>query len=333
MSLFESFADNAVMKVGILTSGGDSPGMNACIRALVRVGISRGFEIVGIMGGLQGLLDRKFQEMQARSVANIIHRGGTLLTTGRSKEFRTVEGQMKAAQILEEEGFDALVAIGGNGTMQGMDKLQKIWKGQIIGLPGTIDNDVYGTDYSIGFDTAVNNAIDAVDKIRDTAQAFDRFFLIEVMGRDSGAIALDVGISCGAEAIVIPETVTNLKKIGEDIVAGRKRGKNFAFIIVAEGDEEGDAMEISRKLSTIVGEDCRVSVLGYIQRGGNPTRQDRVLATKLGAYTIDCIEAGKSGVLIGEIEGRLSETPFEDTYTKKKTLDNYLLGLVDSLSI
>ena len=320
------------MKVGILTSGGDSPGMNAAIRAIVRVGISRGCEMVGIMGGLQGLLDRLFVRMEARSVANIIHRGGTLLTTGRSKEFRTEEGQKKAARILEEEEFGALIAIGGNGTMQGMDKLQKIWKGQIIGLPGTIDNDVYGTDYSIGFDTAVNNAIDAVDKIRDTAQAFDRFFLIEVMGRHSGAIALDVGISCGAEAILVPETPTDLKAIAADIAAGRKRGKTFAFIIVAEGDEEGDAMEISRKMSSLVGEECRVSVLGYIQRGGNPTRQDRILATKLGGYAIECIAQGETGILLGEAKGELAKIPFADTI-KKKELDSFLLDMVEDLSI
>ncbi len=320
------------MKIGILTSGGDSPGMNAAIRAITRVGISRGYEMWGIMGGLQGLLDRLFVRMEARSVANIIHRGGTYLTTGRSKEFRTEEGQKKAARILDEEEFGALIAIGGNGTMQGMDKLQKFWSGQIIGLPGTIDNDVYGTDYSIGFDTAVNNAIEAVDKIRDTAQAFDRFFLIEVMGRHSGAIALDVGISCGAEAILVPETKTDLKKIAEDIVAGRKRGKNFAFIIVAEGDEEGDAMEISKKLSKLVGEECRVSVLGYIQRGGNPTRQDRILATKLGGFAIECIAKGETGVLLGVIKEELAMTPFADT-TKTKGLDNSLLELVEELSI
>ena len=320
------------MKVGIFTSGGDSPGMNAAIRATVRVGITKGYTMIGIMGGLQGLLDKLFVKMQARSVANIIHRGGTLLTTGRSKEFRTTEGQKKAARILEEEGFGALVAIGGNGTMQGMDKLQKYWSGQILGLPGTIDNDVYGTDYSIGFDTAVNNAIDAVDKIRDTAQAFDRFFLIEVMGRHSGAIALNVGISCGAEAILVPETPTDLQAIAKDIIEGRKRGKSFAFVIVAEGDEEGDAMEISRKMSKLVGEECRVSVLGYIQRGGNPTRQDRILGTKLGAYAIDCLARGETGVLLGMMKGELVMTPFADT-TKPKKLDEYLIGLVDSLSI
>ncbi|MHA2425789.1 MAG: ATP-dependent 6-phosphofructokinase [Candidatus Thorarchaeota archaeon] len=320
------------MKVGILTSGGDSPGMNAAIRAVVRVGITKGYTMVGIMGGLQGLLDKLFVKMEARSVANILHRGGTLLTTGRSKEFRTTEGQKKAAQILVEEGFGALVAIGGNGTMQAMDKLQQYWTGQIIGLPGTIDNDVFGTDFSIGFDTAVNNAIDAVDKIRDTAQAFDRFFLIEVMGRHSGAIALNVGISCGAEAILLPETPTDIKKISADIVEGRKRGKSFAFVIVAEGDEEGDAMEISRKMSKLVGEDCRVSVLGYIQRGGNPTRQDRILATKLGAYAIDCLVRGETGVLVGEVKGELAMTPFVDT-KKPKELDSYLVNLVESLSI
>ncbi len=320
------------MKIGILTSGGDSPGMNAAIRAVVRVGISRGHEMIGIMGGLQGLLDKLFVKMEARSVANIIHRGGTLLTTGRSKEFRTKEGQKKAARILDEEEIGALIAIGGNGTMQAMDKLQQFWIGQIIGLPGTIDNDIYGIDFSIGFDTAVNNAIDAVDKIRDTAQAFDRFFLIEVMGRDSGAIALDVGISCGAEAILVPETPTDLKAIAADVVAGRKRGKNFAFIIVAEGDEEGDAMEISRKMSKLVGEECRVSVLGYIQRGGNPTRQDRVLATKLGGYAIQCISNGETGVLLGEAKGELAKIPFAET-NKKKELDSFLLGMIDALTI
>jgi 6-phosphofructokinase 1 len=321
------------MRVGLLTSGGDSPGMNACIRAFVRIGLCRHLEIFGILGGLQGILDQKFMVMDARSVANIVHRGGTLLTTGRSEEFRNVSGQKKAAQVLLEQEFDALVAIGGNGTMQALTKLQKYWDGLVIGLPGTIDNDINGTDYSIGFDTAVNNAIEAVDKIRDTAQAFDRFFLIEVMGRDSGDIALHVGISVGAEAIAIPETPTDFDAIGKSIIEGRKRGKTFAFIIVAEGDEAGDASTISKKLSTIVGEKCRVSVLGYIQRGGNPSRMDRILATKLGAHAVDCVVTGKTGVMVGEIKGELVTTPLEDTWKKKKEIDTWLLDLVEELSI
>ncbi len=321
------------MRIGVLTSGGDSPGMNAAIRAIVRVGIYNNCEIYGICGGLQGILDRDFQRLEARSVANIIHRGGTILTTGRSEEFRTEEGQKKAANILEEEGIDALIAIGGNGTMQALKKLERFWDGRIIGLPGTIDNDVYGTDYSIGFDTAVNNAIAAVDKIRDTAQSFDRIFLIEVMGRHSGAIAVHVGIACGAEAILVPETPTDLEKIANEVIKGRRRGKGFAFLIVAEGDEAGNAMEIGRKLSEIVGETCRVSVLGYIQRGGNPTRLDRILATRLGAYAIRCILEGKTGIMLGIVKGQLTETPFEDTYTKKKEISRELLDLVRPLSI
>ncbi len=321
------------MKIGVLTSGGDSPGMNAAVRAIVRVGICKDLKPWGIVGGLQGILDEKFQLMEARSVANVIHRGGTVLTTGRSKEFRTEEGQKKAARILQEHNFHALVAIGGNGTMQALEALSKFWDGLLIGLPGTIDNDVYGTDFTIGFDTAVNNAIDAVDKIRDTAQSFDRIFLIEVMGRHSGDIAIHVGVSCGAEAILVPETETNIESLARSIIENRRRGKNFAFVIVAEGDEAGDAMEISRKMSGLVGENCRVSVLGYIQRGGNPTRQDRILATKLGAYAVECIKAGKSGVMLGEIAGKFVETPFVDTYSKGRDVDTYLLGLIEYLSI
>ncbi|MHA1934920.1 MAG: ATP-dependent 6-phosphofructokinase [Candidatus Thorarchaeota archaeon] len=317
----------------MLTSGGDSPGMNACIRAFVRIGLCRHLEIIGILGGLQGILDQRFMVLDARSVANIVHRGGTLLTTGRSEEFRKERGQKKAAQVLAEQEFDALVAIGGNGTMQALTKLQKYWDGLVIGLPGTIDNDIYGTDYSIGFDTAVNNAIEAVDKIRDTAQAFDRFFLIEVMGRDSGDIALHVGISVGAEAIAIPETPTDFDAIGKSIIEGRERGKTFAFIIVAEGDEEGDATTIGKKLSKIVGEKCRVSVLGYIQRGGNPSHVDRILATKLGAHAVDCVVTGETGVMVGEMKGQLVTTPLEDTWKKRKEIDTWLLSLVEELSI
>ncbi len=316
-----------------MTSGGDSPGMNACIRAIVRVGIFNGLEVYAIYGGLQGILDRRLEKLNARSVANIIHRGGTILTTGRSEEFRREEGQRRAAQILTDEGIDALVAIGGNGTMQALDKLSRFWSGQIIGIPGTIDNDVYGTDFSIGFDTAVNNAIDAVDKIRDTAQSFDRIFLIEVMGHYSGAIALHVGIACGAEDILIPETPTDIERIAETIIKGRRRGKGFVFLIVAEGDEAGNAVEIGRRMSELVGENCRVSVLGYIQRGGNPTRYDRILATKLGAHAVKCILDGKTGIMVGEVNGGLTETPLVDTYTKTKEVDLNLLELVRPLSI
>ena len=321
------------MRVAVITSGGDGPGMNAAIRAIVRVGRFHGHEMIGVSDGLQGLIDKRFQPMDARSVANIVHRGGTILGTGRSEEFRSDEGQQKAAKNLQSENIDALVIIGGNGTMTGMSRLQRFWKGKIIGLPGTIDNDMYGTDYSIGFDTAVNNALEAIDKIRDTAQAFDRFFLIEVMGRNSGAIATHVGIACGAEAIAVPETPTDLKAIAETIKRGRAKGKKSAFVIVAEGDEVGNAQEIAKKLAVLVDERCRVSVLGYIQRGGNPTSFDRILSTRLGAYAIECLEKGIDGVLVGIKDGELTTTPLEDTWNKKKEPESELLSLVDQLSI
>ena len=320
------------MRVGVFTSGGDSPGMNACIRAVVRIGLNRGCEIIGIHGGYQGILDRKFEHMDSRTVSKILHRGGTCLTTGRSPEYKTEEGTKKAARILTEEKIDGLIAIGGDGTMKGLSALMKCWDGKVIGAPGTIDNDLYGTDYSIGFDTAVNNAINAVDKIRDTGEAFSRVFLIEVMGRLSGFIALHVGISSGASAVVIPETPTDLNKIAEKIIKGRDLGKSSAFVIVAEGDEAGDATTLSKKLTKLVGENCRVSVLGYIQRGGAPTHHDRLLASRLGAFAIDCLMAGSSGFMVGEIDRKLVLTSFEETWTNVKEIEPWILELMEDLS-
>ena len=320
------------MRVGVLTSGGDSPGMNACIRAVVRIGMNRGCEIIGIRGGYQGILDRKFETMDSRTVSKILHRGGTYLTTGRSEEYKTEAGTKKAARILTEEKIGGLIAIGGDGTMRGLSALQKYWDGKVIGAPGTIDNDLYGTDFSIGFDTAVNNAVSAVDKIRDTGEAFSRVFLIEVMGRLAGAIALHVGISSGASAVVIPETPTDVKKIAKKIIRGRDLGKSSAFVIVAEGDEAGDATELGKKLTNLVGENCRVSVLGYIQRGGNPTHSDRLLASRLGAFAIDCLLAGSTGAMAGEIKRKVVLTPFEETWTKKKKIEPWMLELMEDLS-
>ncbi|NWF97036.1 MAG: 6-phosphofructokinase [Candidatus Thorarchaeota archaeon] len=320
------------MKVGVLTSGGDAPGMNAAIRAIVRVGLHRGLSVYGIRGGFQGIFQRDFVEMFARSVARIVHKGGTLLTTGRSDEFKTESGIRRAASILQEEHFDGLIAIGGDGTMRGLHELKKHWNGLTVGLPGSIDNDIYGTDYSIGFDTAVNNALDAIDKIRDTAESFSRVFLIEVMGRNCGAIALHVGIACGATAILIPETKTDLDAVARSVIDGRKAGKTSSIIIVAEGDEGGNAELIAEKLSSLVGERCRVSVLGYLQRGGNPTRYDRVLATRLGTRAVECMLHGVDGVMLGEVRGEVVATPFVDVWTKKKELDQWMLGLIDELA-
>lgn len=320
------------MKVGLLTSGGDSPGMNACIRAIVRIGCGRGFSITGIYGGFQGILNEDFVELSTRSVAHIIHRGGTILTTGRSEEFKTEEGLKKAAHNLDKAGFDALIALGGDGTMRGLAALGKLWPHQTLGIPGTIDNDVYGSDFTIGFDTAVNNALEAIDKIRDTAEAFSRVFLIEVMGRNCGAIAAHVGIASGATAIALPETKTDLNAMAKKLIEARVRGKSSAIVIVSEGDEEGPAAVMAEKLSKLINEKCRVSVLGYIQRGGNPTRFDRILATRLGAFAVECLQKGAKGVMLGEIGGKLTTTPYEQTWSKKKPLDQYLLNLIDDLA-
>jgi 6-phosphofructokinase 1 len=221
------------MRVAVLTSGGDSPGMNAAIRAITRVGIRRNCQVYGVFGGLQGILDEQMHELNFRSVSRILHRGGTFLTTGRSEEFRTDDGQIKAARILDERNIDALMAIGGDGTMRGLAALSNHWKGKLIGLPGTIDNDLYGTDYTIGFDTAVNNALEALDKIRDTAQAFQRIFLVEVMGRHSGFIAVHVGIATGASAILIPETPTKIDDLAQRVIEAREKAKSSVLVVVA----------------------------------------------------------------------------------------------------
>ncbi|MFW9911535.1 MAG: ATP-dependent 6-phosphofructokinase [Candidatus Thorarchaeota archaeon] len=320
------------MKIGVLTSGGDGPGMNAAIRAITRVGISRNCRIYGIFGGFHGILTNQIHELNSRSVSRILHRGGTMLTTGRSEEFKTEEGLKKAAAVLEERGLDALVAIGGDGTMRGLAALSKHWKGRLIGLPGTIDNDLYGSDYTIGFDTAVNNALEALDKIRDTAEAFSRIFLAEVMGRNHGFIAVHVGIATGASAIVIPETPTKMEELAQRVIDAREKGKSSVLVVVAEGDELGNATVIGEELSKRVGEKCRVSVLGYIQRGGNPTHFDRILATRLGAFAIECLLGGKHGGMVGEVNGELIMTPFEDTWSKNKPYDEWMMGLLEELS-
>lgn len=320
------------MKIGVLTSGGDGPGMNAAIRAITRIGIHYNCEIFGIFGGFQGIINEQIHELNSRSVSRILHRGGTFLTTGRSEMFKTEEGQKKAAKVLTDRGFDALIGIGGDGTMRGLDALSKHWKGKLIGLPGTIDNDLYGTDYTIGFDTAVNNALDALDKIRDTAEAFSRTFLVEVMGRKAGYIAFHVGVATGASAILMPETTTTMDELVSIVTNAWDKGKTSVLVVVAEGDELGNANTIGKELSKRIKEECRVSVLGYIQRGGNPTHFDRLLATKLGAYAIECLLGGEDGGLVGEVNGKLIMTPFKDTWTKKKPIDQWLLGLLSELS-
>jgi len=311
-------------KIALLTSGGDAPGMNAAIRSVVRVGVARGLEVIGIRRGYQGLLEENLVPMGPRDVSNIIQRGGTILKTSRSPEFKTPGGQQKAKAILERHGIDGLILIGGDGTFHGGEALGKIWRGQIIGVPGTIDNDVFGTDFTIGYDTAINTAMEAIDKIRDTADSHDRIFLVEVMGHHSGFIAQSVGVSGGAEEILVPEQPFDVAEVARRLREGRQRGKTSSIIIVAEGEETGGAVKLAKQLEPLAGYDMRVVILGYLQRGGIPTAADRVLATKLGAYAVDLFLQGATGVMAGDVGGKLCAVPLAETWTKKKPVDSYL---------
>lgn len=326
--------DNTSNKIAVLTSGGDAPGMNAAIRAVVRVGIAEGFEIHGVCRGFDGLINDEIISMNSRSVSNIIQRGGTILRTARSKRFQTSEGLKRAAENLTDRGISALIAIGGDGTFRGLVDLADVWPGQIIGVPGTIDNDLYGTDYTIGFDTAVNTALDSLDRIRDTAEAHDRFFLVEVMGRWAGFIALDVTLAGGAEHVVLPGSDDNLEQIARTLKAGQKRGKLTGIVIVSERGEEGGVYEIAEKLAKLGAPEYRVTILGHIQRGGSPTARDRILALKLGAYAVKLTAAKQTAVMAGELAGKLMPVPLQDTWTRKKEkpLDEFLLEIIPALA-
>lgn len=319
--------------IGILTSGGDAPGMNACIRAIVRAGIEDGANVIGFRRGFDGLLNRDFDGLNSRSVSNIIQRGGTILHTGRCPEFQTDEGHHRAAKTLDALNVDALLVIGGDGSLRGCHDLAAIWPRQIIGLPGTIDNDLFGTDFTIGFDTAVNTALDAIDKLRDTADAHERFFLIEVMGRHAGFIALAVGLAGGAEEILIPEEPVDVKAICERLCEGKHRGKTSSILIVAEGAWEGGAYAVAGALKKLSGNEYRVCVLGHLQRGGSPTAADRLLATKLGAFAVEAVLHGKTGVMVGEVGGKLVLTPLPETWEQRKPIEPSLKRLSRTLAI
>lgn len=315
------------MRIAILTSGGDAPGMNAVIRALVRVAKNYHWTVFGVQRGYKGLVLGELDEMGSRSVSNIMQRGGTILRSSRCKEFETDEGRQKAKKTLEAFGIEGLIVIGGDGSFRGADALHQIWDGKIIGVPGTIDNDIFGTDYTIGFDTAVNTALQAIDKIRDTAEAQERYFLVEVMGRHAGFIALESGIAGGAEEVLVPEISTRLEDIHKRLMQGKQRGKTSSILIIAEGNQEGTAFEVAEKLKKLCGSEYRVVVLGHIQRGGSPSARDRILGTKLGAYAIDMMQQGASNIMVGEIQGTLCTSPLRDSWEKKKPLDSYLLHL------
>jgi len=319
-------------KIGVLTSGGDAPGMNACIRAIVRCADRHKLEVTGIRRGYCGLLEEDLIRLTPRSVANIIQRGGTFLETGRCEEMKTKEGIKKAIQFLHKEGIEGLIPIGGDGTFHGAVALAESGDIKVIGIPGTIDNDVYGTDYAIGFDTAVNTALDAIDKIRDTAGSLQRPFFVEVMGRNRGFIALDVGIAGGAENILIPETETKIEQLCLSIRRNFKKGKKSSIVVVAEGDEAGGVFQVAQQVWERLRLDYRVCVLGHVQRGGSPTARDRILASKLGAAAIDALAEGKSGLMVGELNGEIALVPLEETYTKKKAMDSTLLQLAKVLA-
>lgn len=322
-------------KIAVFTSGGDSPGMNACIRAVVRTGIYKGLEVYGIYRGYEGMIEGDIKRLQSHSVSNIIQRGGTMLKSARSEEFRTPEGRKKAFENLKSHGIEGLVAIGGDGTFTGAKVFFEEYGIPTVGCPGTIDNDIYGTDYTIGFDTAVNTALDAIDKIRDTAAAHDRIFFIEVMGRDAGFIAVESGIGGGAEFVMVPETQTDLKSVVKSLKNLRKT-KTSSIIVVAEGDDLGNAEEIMQKVKTAIkdpAKEFKVTTLGHIQRGGRPTARDRVLASRCGMAAVEGLLNGKTNCMAGIMNQEVVYTPFGECIGKPKPLIEDHLKLMEILSI
>ena len=328
------------MRIGVFCSGGDAPGMNACVRSVVRSAASQGHEVVGIMRGYQGLLNEDFfidsdghRHLTPYRVTTWAAHGGAHLRSSRSDEYRTLEGQAKAAEILKKNKIDALIPIGGDGTFNGAVALSKVWNGQIVGCPGTIDNDLVGTDYTIGFSTAVQTAVEAVDKIRDTASSHDRMFLVEVMGRHSGYIALYTALAAGADVCAIPETETNFPEIISYLNKLKKRGRTMAIMIVAEGDEKGGVDEIDAQLKE---HNCpfksRTVVLGHLQRGGVPTPEDRRRATQMGCGAVKAILAGETGVMVGTNDDQTLLTPFEETFAIHRPVSLELLNVVNEMA-
>ncbi|MCX3264413.1 6-phosphofructokinase [Pedobacter agri] len=325
---------NKIKNIGVLTSGGDSPGMNAAIRAVVRASIYYDIEVTGFIRGYEGLINNDFIAMDRKSVANIIQRGGTILKTARSETFRTKEGRQTAYNNLKAKNIDALVVIGGDGTFTGANVFSHEFDFPIIGLPGTIDNDLAGTDFTIGYDSAINTVIDAVDRIRDTAESHDRLFIVEVMGRDSGLIALRSGIGVGAEAIMIPEANMNADDILHKLEHSRK-DKASKIIIVAEGDDTGGAFKVGEILQEKYPHyDTKVSVLGHIQRGGKPTCMDRVLASQLGVAAVEGLINGESCVMAGQVNREIVFTPFDYAikHIDAEKVSSKWLKLIDILS-
>ncbi|PID93636.1 MAG: 6-phosphofructokinase [Bacteroidetes bacterium] len=326
--------EKKITRIGVFTSGGDSPGMNAAIRSVVRSSIYFGYKVVGIKNGYQGMIEGDFIPMDSASVSNIIQRGGTILQTARSKEFMQEEGRKKAFKQLQKANIDALVAIGGNGTFAGAETMGKEFQIPIVGIPGTIDNDLFGTDYTIGYDTALNTVIEAVDKIRDTASSHHRLFFIEVMGRDAGFIALNTGIACGAEDILIPEETTSVDELIGILDRGFRHNKNSGIIIVAEGDDSGGALKIAEKVKQRFDHyETRVTILGHIQRGGTPTCADRVLASRLGYEAVNALHNGYKGIMTGIVDDQVAHTPLSKAIKHHNFMNKDLLEIARVLSL
>ncbi len=317
-------------RIGVLTSGGDSSGMNAAIRAVVRAGLDKGFEVYGFIQGFAGVLDKNYRVMNSSSVSGIINRGGTILKSARCEEFKTDRGQAEGLDALKELGVDSLVVIGGDGSLRGANALYELGM-QVIGVPATIDNDVFGTDMAIGVDTCLNTITWAIDTIKDTASSHERAFIIEVMGRESGYLAIMSSLSCGAEAAIVPEFPYDLEKIGTKLAERFKEGKTDSIIIVAEG--ASSAYTIQRKLKNHIGFETRITVLGHIQRGGVTSVFDRTLASRLGVEAVNALTEGKSGVMIGLSKNEYVEVPFTDVMEKKKELDPKLFDLARTLGV
>ena len=319
--------------IGILTSGGDAPGMNAAIRAITRAAIEKGIRVKAIQKGYKGLIAGEIKEFQSHDVSNIIQQGGTKLKSSRSSEFHTPEGRAKAYQVIKNEEIDALVVLGGDGTFKGAEIFSKEYNLPVVGVPCTIDNDLYGTDYTIGYDTALNTIVQAVDKIRDTASSHERLFIVEVMGRDAGFLALNSAIAVGAEGAVIPERKTHLEQMKEFIRHGFRESKNSSIVIVAESKSSNGTYDIMEQLQKDYPEyDPQVTILGHIQRGGSPTALDRILASRLGAAAITALVSNQRSVMMGIINDKIIYVPFVEAITKKKDIDNSLLDVLKILS-
>ncbi len=321
-----------IKRIGVLTSGGDAPGMNAAIRAVTRAGINNGMEVFGIMRGYQGMIEGDIVPMSSETVSGIIQKGGTFLLTARSQEFREPEGRKIAYEQLKRFNIDAVVVIGGDGSFTGANLMASEYDVSFIGIPGTIDNDLYGTDYTIGFDTATNTVVDAVDKIRDTASSHNRIFFVEVMGREAGFVAIHSGIACGAEVIMIPEEKNQIEK-ARRFLSERARKNKSSIILVAEGLEEGSTMEIAAIFKPEFPQfDMRVSILGHIQRGGSPSAKDRVIASRMGAAAVEALLDHQKSIMIGLINDEIVQVPLNKTIKMHKAIDPALISLTEEIS-